>query len=220
MAASMETARPQILLLSLQRKDFFDEMYSKLLEDLLSKATVQRVSKSTTALKYLSENTPHAILVTDPAITKSKYRDVLTQVISYARRGGRVVIAGHFSSFVLPLDLDRFFRVDWDLEWSKGEYQRTTVHLNRDVPQVSKEGLALAYSQKAVFLKGVVQSARLYSPSSDSITESHVFAPGPIEDLTETAVVFSAVGDGWLGYMGDVNAEDASQPVVVAMCGL
>jgi len=36
----------------------------------------------------------------------------------------------------------------------------------------------------------------------------------------EAAVVFANVGSGKLGYVGDVNAEEGSDVVILAMCGL
>ena len=46
------------------------------------------------------------------------------------------------------------------------------------------------------------------------------FGPGPIEDKAEAPVVFSKVGEGFLGYTGDVNAEEETTVVVLAMLGL
>ena len=74
------------------------------------------------------------------------------------------------------------------------------------------------YSQKAVFLKNVPTAAAVYRPSGFSTTESHVFAAAPV-NTAQTPIVFAKVGEGWLGYVGDVNNEAGSQSVVLAMCG-
>lgn len=37
---------------------------------------------------------------------------------------------------------------------------------------------------------------------------------------TEAAAAFAKVGNGKLGYIGDVNGEKDTTPVVLAMCGL
>lgn len=36
----------------------------------------------------------------------------------------------------------------------------------------------------------------------------------------ESAVAFASVGDGKLGYIGNVNAEHGSNVTVLAMCGI
>ena len=45
------------------------------------------------------------------------------------------------------------------------------------------------------------------------------FAPEP-SNPNETAVAFTQVGEGWLGYVGDVNNEKGSQAVVFSMLEL
>jgi len=146
---------------------------------------------------------------------------VCEKVIEYVRGGGTAVLATHFSSFVRPLDLDHWFRASWDLPWQSGDYHRTTVNLNSDcrVPRLNQAGLPEEYSQKAIFLKNVAKDAAVYLPSGNSRVDSAVFPADPV-DCEQTPVVFAKIGEGWLGYVGDVNNESESQAVVLAMCGL
>ncbi|OAX79036.1 hypothetical protein ACJ72_06648 [Emergomyces africanus] len=216
----MSTSESRILLLSLEKKDYFDELYERFLDTLASKAQVQRASKPAGALYYLSSNTPTAIIVTDPGITRPRHSAVLEKVISYARHGGTVILAAHFTSFIGPDKLNEFFYCRWCLPWRYGEYHRTTVHLNQQARLANKAGLPASYSQKAIFLKNVPLDAALYLPTEDSVTESAAFVNTPIADLSLTPVVFAAVGEGSLGYVGDVNAEKGSDSVILAMCGL
>lgn len=76
-----------------------------------------------------------------------------------------------------------------------------------------------SYSLKAVFLKSVEPSAAVYLPTDESRTESHVFPPERV-DTKQTPVAFTRYGEGWLGYVGDVNTEEGSDEVILAMCGL
>jgi len=76
-----------------------------------------------------------------------------------------------------------------------------------------------SYSQKAVFLKGVDRNSSWYNPTSDSTTQSMVFAPESV-DTTTCPVAMASVGAGKLGYVGDVNGEHGSTLVVLAMSGL
>ena len=56
----------------------------------------------------------------------------------------------------------------------------------------------------------------MYRPCLDSVTQSRVFPPEPV-DPSETAVALTKIGEGWLGYVGDVNNEQGSQDVILAM---
>lgn len=220
----MSTSETRIFLLSLAKEPFFDDMYKRLIDTISSKATIQRATKPTAALTYLSNNTPTAIFITDPGIVERKHSAVLEKVVSYARNGGTVILGGHFSGFIRPTELDNFFRSGWDLPWEFGDYHRTTVYVNQQVQEQlaadARAGLPAAYSQKAVFLKSVPTDAALYVTTEDSVTQSLVFPSKPVGDRGQTPVVFAAVGEGKLGYVGDVNAEEGSDAVILAMCGL
>ena len=211
---------PGILLAALDQQSYFDEQYTRLIDHLASCATLQRASKPTGAINYLSTNTPSAILITDAGVTKRKHAAVLAKVAEYVRSGGTAVFAGHFSSFVIPSDFNSVFPAQFGLPWQRGDYQRTTVQLNDDVLHVRKEGLASSYSQKAMFLKDVRPHEALYRPAEDSVRESSVFTKAPIEDKRQAAVAFGKVGEGSVGFLGDVNAEIESDAVVAAMCGV
>lgn len=50
--------------------------------------------------------------------------------------------------------------------------------------------------------------------------ESYLFAPGSAFNPGEAAVALASVGQGKLGYMGDVNAEVESTTVLLGLCGL
>ena len=47
-----------------------------------------------------------------------------------------------------------------------------------------------------------------------------MFGPTSVHKLDESPVFLAKVGDGKLGYVGDVNAEEESNLVILAMCGL
>jgi hypothetical protein len=46
-----------------------------------------------------------------------------------------------------------------------------------------------------------------------------VFAAEPV-DMEQTPVAYKKVGKGRVAYVGDVNAEEGSARVILAMCGL
>jgi len=41
-----------------------------------------------------------------------------------------------------------------------------------------------------------------------------------LDDMGETPVAFARTGNGRLGYVGDVNGEENSDSIVLAMCGI
>lgn len=107
-----------------------------------------------------------------------------------------------------------------------GDYLRTTVYLNLNVNTAADvgggrfaHGLPGTYSLKAVSLKGVARDHVVYGPTDLSRVERFGGA-GESVDPRQSPVVFAKVGDGWLGYVGDVNGEVESTAVIVAMCGL
>lgn len=76
-----------------------------------------------------------------------------------------------------------------------------------------------AYSQKTLCLKKVQREHAWYLPTEDSYTQSAVFTPERVNQ-DETAVAFAPLGQGRVGYTGDVNMEVGTQMVVMRMFGL
>lgn len=163
---------------------------------------------------------PQAVILTDSSCTKVKYSGLLACLVRYVKEdGGTVLCACHFSSFIRPDDMAPFF-AKFGLNWTVGDYTRSTMALNKGVctPRTSAP-LSPSYSQKAVFLQGVARDAAMYLPMEDSRVESAVFPPTPVK-AEQTPVAFTKLDKGWLGYIGDVNAEIESDAVVLAICRL
>lgn len=224
------TDKPAIMLLSLKREPHFDTTYSNLLAHLGTNALIKATNSASAALDHLAANQPAAILITDAALVggaprSAAFASVLAQLAGYVRRGGTAVFCCHFASYA-PMDaLDGFFGDAFGLPWRRGEYYRTTFALNaaaaRHVGQAQqRRRLAAAYSQKAVHLRDVQSAQAVYLPTAESKLESLVFTAESIEDHEQTPVAWARVGEGWVGYVGDVNAEEESDGVILAMCGL
>jgi len=219
--ATEEVAKPTILLISLNSHSWFDEMYDTFLTGLESKAIIQRARKGGPTIRRLSEQPPpSAALITDEALTNEENAHVWEAVLQYVRLGGTSVVMGHFPTFVSPPKMKPFF-ARAGLPWEVGSYHRTTVKLN--IEAVGNDDLAATlppkYSLKALFVKNVASSDAWYRPDEDSVVESRVFAPTSVNNVGESPVVLARVGDGRLGYVGDVNAEEGSDSAILAMCG-
>jgi hypothetical protein len=196
--------KPKILLLSLKKQPFFDKMYSGLLSALVSRADVL---EATIGLPQISPSKYSAIFVTDEAISERNHAETLSRIVEYARAGGVVVIGGLFSSCVVLGDLDAHF-LAWGLSWKKAGYRRSTCAVNPAAHPGfrSNRNLPISYSMKVLSLKGVALGDIMYKRTDD--------------ETNEGAVTYTRVGDGYLGYIGDVNAEEESTSVILAMCGL
>lgn len=186
---------------------------------IAEQAVLTQARNTQQALDLLDgDNKPKAIFVTDAGVATSNNNSVTDKLMNFARDGGTVVLGGSFSSSIRPSDLRKYFR-KWNLPWKNGSYHRTTVHLNQSAGGVPGRGLPSSYSQKALFLSGVDRNAAWYLPNESSRTESHVFTPEPVP-TSETPAAFAKVGNGWLGYIGDVNGEEDTDAVVLGMLGL
>ena len=110
----------------------------------------------------------------------------------------------------------------WSLPWKTGAYNRTTFQLNPSRPERLRKfsQLASSYSMKAVYIKGAPVTDHVYITTKESRIESHVFAPTSAQFTEQAPVIFTTLGKGYVGYIGDVNAEDLSTPVVLGMCNL
>jgi hypothetical protein len=51
------------------------------------------------------------------------------------------------------------------------------------------------------------------------MTQSHIFPPEYV-DQAQAAVVGAKVGNGYLVYVGDVNAEEGSDNIILSLCSL
>ena len=60
----------------------------------------------------------------------------------------------------------------------------------------------------------------LYIPTHHSQIESLVWAPMPVDDLTQSPTVFQTYGKGHVGFLGDVNSEMGTTKAIFALCRL
>ncbi|GAB7334234.1 hypothetical protein MBLNU13_g06279t1 [Cladosporium sp. NU13] len=189
--ASTESAgaKPIIVVLTLDKPEFFNDMY---------------------------EGFPAAILVADASLTVSTRISLVHNVLSYVRSGGVLVFMALFPGFARPPDVKSLFS-RLDLLWRAGSYHRSTFRLNSDMRHFKKSGLAESYSQKALHLADVTYDDAVYLPTDDWEEGSSVSGPS---DRIETPVAFAKMGEGRVGYVGDVNDEDDMTPVILGMCGL
>ncbi|KAJ7155565.1 hypothetical protein C8R43DRAFT_949788 [Mycena crocata] len=86
---------------------------------------------------------------------------------------------------------------------------------------MSLDGLPASYSIKSMSLIRVPAHQAVYNPLSTSLIESHVFEADEFPvDPAETPCAYAPVGQGYFGYVGDVNNEEGSTKTILAMIHL
>jgi len=216
-----EVNQPDILLLSLAFQSYFDETYASLIDKLSILSRLKRAKSISGAINYLDANNPKAILVTDEGLTETENRVVRERIVSYVRKGGLIIVGLHFPNFVTMDAFDGFFNETFDLPWTRGGYDRTDFQLNHSssLPSgITKNGLPGPYSMKALRVNNARPHEKIYIPVEDAMTQSLVF-PASYVNQAQAAVVGSKIGDGYLVYIGDVNAEKGSFDVILSLCG-
>lgn len=147
---------------------------------------------------------------------------MLQKVISYVENGGLAIAGLHFPNFVRPDEFDHFFASALELPWKSGDYHRTEFEFNRScvLPQgVKATSLPGPYSMKTLHIKGARTHEKIFVPVRNARTQSLVFPPTPV-DPTQAAVTGAKIGNGYVVYCGDVNAEEGSDKVILSLCGL
>ncbi|KAJ5381425.1 uncharacterized protein N7496_003853 [Penicillium cataractarum] len=219
----MATANPpEIFLLSLAYLEFLDQTYSSLIDKLAASATLKRAKKADAAIRYLEQNNPKAIIITDQGLTERANANVLQKVVSYIRNGGIAIVGLHFPSFVTMDAMNNFFASGFALPWKRGDYHRTDFAFNPsyNLPrEVNASSLPGPYSMKTLHIMDARPSEKIFVPIANAQTQSHVFPPGYV-DQSQAAVTGAKIGNGHLIYCGDVNGEAGSDSVILAFCGL
>jgi hypothetical protein len=129
------------------------------------------------------------------------------------RAGGTVVLGANFSTLVSPKLANALFQDAFGVPWMFGTYCRTTHELNAQMNGAllaRVDALPASYRMKAVSLWDVSRGDTAYD-----LTEP--CGPG---DGIAAPVVYARVGDGYLGWIGDVNAEKPPTNVTMVLLGL
>ncbi|KAL9047373.1 MAG: hypothetical protein Q9206_006821 [Seirophora lacunosa] len=220
----MAISRPQILYLRLgndPQAGLFDDLYQDVRVQIASQASTQEAMSMAIAQLLLSTQSFKVVLVVDGGTAVKKHNALQKQLASYATVGGTVIFCCLFPSFISPPDMSKLWK-NFNEPWASGDYHRSTFYLSQRMKNVfgsqRARSLPSEYSMKALHLAHVPVDSRVYVPLEQSRTESRVF-PATAVDNSQTPAAFHKYGDGWLGYIGDVNNESGSQALLMAMLG-
>jgi hypothetical protein len=131
------------------------------------------------------------------------------EAVRFVQWGGTLIFGIGFPSFTSREEYKTLFKA-FGLPWESGEYFRGEFEFNGTVEHLGSVALSPKYSQKALHLRNVERRDAVYLPSASS----------PTADLTQTPAAFRDNHPGKIGYLGDVNMEEETHQVLLAMCGL
>ncbi|KAF2211582.1 hypothetical protein CERZMDRAFT_43168 [Cercospora zeae-maydis SCOH1-5] len=210
--------RPRLALLQLQKHPYFDEQYALLLRELSARFQVDHITNRTQASLLFRNGWHSIVLATDQALADPDNYVLREEARLFIHRGGSLILCCHFAAAAPRLDVEKFFS-SFGLYWRTGDYHRTEHDLNRAIAGVDIGGLRPRYSQHAVHLRDVDPRHAIYLPAATAYVQSSVCPPSPIEDKTQTPTALATVGQGRLGFMGDVNVEEGTIRTVLTICG-
>lgn len=208
--------KPRVVILCPEQCDIFLSIYAEQLDNLEEKLEIHTADTAEQVRRYINSTVrPQAIIVADAFVTVPSYRDVLLRLVDYARIGGTVIYAGLLSSFSTSSTLNAAFEHMWKLPWRTGPYHRKTVELNTAVKGINIKLVSKKYSQKALLLANVELPHAVYlEPAKTRRVET-----GPHgRTVYETPAAFAPIGQGFFGYIGDVNGEAGTIKLLLAMC--
>ncbi|KAJ8093472.1 hypothetical protein PM082_020329 [Marasmius tenuissimus] len=196
-----------ILIIALDNLDLFNSVHGHLVAALNAETKTQFASTAAAAHDHLSSPNLAGVFIADAGITQTKHDLKLSSPLAeYVKHGGLVVYGGAFSSFVKVPEMASYFNRVWNLPWKSGSYTRETLKLNKNQDTVAlNPSLPASFSCKALFLKDVARDGSMYSSRYND---------------SESPVVHVKFGNGYLGYVGDVNGQEETTPVVLSMLGL
>ncbi|MCJ1459079.1 hypothetical protein MMC28_009456 [Mycoblastus sanguinarius] len=148
-----------------------------------------------------------------------KNQNIQIQLSKYAKAGGTVLLTCQFSNHISPPNFARMFR-NMQLPWGFGDYYRADFLLNPTFESIFGSQMFVtlkkSYSMKTVHLQNVPAEARIYLPKDKSYTQSMASSPSKT-DTTQCPAVLQKHGEGFVGFIGDVNNENGSQALMMAM---
>lgn len=202
------------LFISLDKMELNKDLNRNLIRTLESHCDVAKAETEDEALKLLNTLSLEKVLIADGDVADFKNKLLRDCLVEFVKEGGTVVHACAFSSFVTGPCFTRYFKYGWGLPWDRGDYNRDDYFLTKNGGQgIKRKGLPASYSQKALSITNVAAKDALYLRER--------LLPGPSGgELCQAPIAFRKIGAGYMGYVGDVNHEEGSNRVILAMFGL
>ncbi|KAF4628359.1 hypothetical protein G7Y89_g9793 [Cudoniella acicularis] len=213
-SAALNT-RHSIILLSLEKKPFFDTIYAEAIKELRSRAGVAELLDTASAIKHLQKALSSAkvnyptVIATDPCVMNDKYIAVQENLIKYTKAGGTVIFGFDCGRWCKPDKVNRFFMNMIDLGWKYGDYQRANFSQNPHVNPAFK-------SRREQLLWHQYQTEALVL--ANAALEDQVFVNFSEDPSSRSSALFAQYGKGYVGWIGDLRPERGTIQVLLSMC--
>jgi hypothetical protein len=221
----MPAIRPTILVLSVEKEPWHSQVTGHLHTVIRSKANL--IEAETTEAAYAALATDlTAVFIGDGVITKRKHRELANALVAYTKDGGTVLLGCLMSSFSAPSEFNRMMEAVWSLPWRFGSYSREDSTLNEtaSTDRITGAPVPKTINVKAVYLQKVAPQEKIYARGERitprTMTQKLLEQYEETDATGEAAVAFGSVGEGHLGWIGDVNSEEQLDSVYLALLGL
>lgn len=235
----------RVLFISLFSKPWADKRFATIRTRIMNIASLEYAIKPIPTLRAIAEE-PKAIFLTDEALAMPRFHMVWEAVIRYIRHGGTAICMGCFNNN-LPTDMYRKFFAHAGLQWEYDHTNQCRSTLNADfLPREISDILPSIHCTDAVHLSHVGNSAwyilqhtvkeDIEGSSNGTMTEmanglesmdlGEERNPKPDEETawkvlrTSAPVAMAQVGQGYLGFVGDLTPSEEANLIMIAMCGL
>ena len=214
LSESSSKDKPLVVVVALTNFDLFQDAHADQISALQRFAEIKISRTAEDLIEQFSRPNLHGIYITDRGIVQQVNAHVLHKVEEYTtKHGGTVVIGGLFAGTAHPADFSALFSA-LGLPWTRGAYFRDKVVLNPMHPIATKYGRRLPgeLSMKAVHVNSLNLEDGLYFGHAEASLKN------------ESPVLQVSVGDrkkrGRIGFIGDVNAEEGTETILLALFGL
>jgi hypothetical protein len=210
----MASDKARVAVIALEKRDL-EKTFPELITSLRDNFDVVMVESLVAAQKlFTNEQNLAAVLVTDAGIARPEAALLYPKLRHYVEDdAGNVVFCGLFSSATAADVFDVSFGI-FNLGWKRGECLRTNFSLAPST--VLETDLPILCSMKASLVKAP-GAAAVYLPSGQARSQHFAHAAADVPK-DQTPVAFAPFGAGYVGYVGDVDAEEESTAVVLEMC--
>ncbi|KAJ3506954.1 hypothetical protein NLJ89_g6573 [Agrocybe chaxingu] len=211
-----------IVVLALQDATMLEWTNADQLFALRERVAEVKIPKTTEqALTSLASSNLGGVFIADKGISGLSNKLVLTKVVDWVKNGGQAAIGGLFPKTTTPEQAGDVFAAFGLVKWKTGSNCRAEAELNRhhETAVKNEETLVESFDMTAVHVTGFLPSDMLYEQYFQEYEYDSDFEP-PGGEAWEAPVLQTHVGNGQLGYIGDVNAEHESTKVLLAMLDL
>lgn len=197
-----------VLMICLKKQPWFESSYDHLIRAIRRRAILDLIETPAALFLHIGIDLPilpTSILIADECLSKPQYWNLWEDVVAYVKQGGTAVFMGTFATNVMPGDMEKLFSFA-GLPWAMNEIEEGAFLLNgnaMDATDAAFWQLPRTHHHQALTLSGVAPSDAWYTSCSRG-----------------TAVAMADIGRGRLGYVGDVDAEEDTNAIIIAMCRL